>query len=137
MVVPVACGIIERGSLFLAALRGPCRSNAGLWEFPGGKVRSNETAETALLRELREELGIEVAVTSPLPSHRHVYPSATIELIPFICRIISGEPCPREHTEIRWLNAGEALSIVWSPADLPVLKEYLASNKCTINQLCR
>jgi len=119
------CGIIERGDLFLAALRGPAQSNAGLWEFPGGKVRSGETSEAALLRELREELAIEVSPTSPLASHIHTYPSITIELIPFICKLIHGEPHPREHAEIKWVTVKEAQALEWAPADVPVLRKYL------------
>lgn len=124
-IVPVVCGIIERGTTFLAALRGNSRSNANLWEFPGGKIRRNETAETALVRELREELNIEVSVKKPLTPNRHTYPHATIELIPFICAIVNGEPNPNEHAEIRWLDATSAQGLPWAPADLPILKEYL------------
>jgi len=119
------CGIIKQGDLFLAALRGPDQSNAGLWEFPGGKVRSGETLEAALQRELREELAIEVSLTSSLASSIYTYPSITIELIPFICKLIHGEPHPREHAEVRWLGPIEAQSLPWAPADVPVLREYL------------
>ncbi len=126
-VVPVVCGIIERSAAFLAALRGPGQSNAGLWEFPGGKIRTGETAEAALVRELHEELGIEVSVHTALTPIRHAYPRLTIELIPFICSIVRGEPHPREHAEIRWINAATAQSLEWAPADEPVLREYLDS----------
>lgn len=124
-VVSVVCGIIERGDLFLAALRGPAQSNANLWEFPGGKVCSSETAEAALQRELREELGIEVSVTTPLPSHTFTYPWITIELTPFICTLVHGEPRPREHAEIRWVTLQEAQVLQWAPADVAVVREYL------------
>ena len=123
--VPVVCGIIERGGTFLAALRGPGQSNAGLWEFPGGKIRTGETAEAALVRELREELGIDVSVRTALTANRHAYPDLTIELIPFICSHFRGEPRPREHTEVRWVTVQEAQALEWAPADVPVLREYL------------
>lgn len=125
--VPVVCGIIEHGGRFLGAQRGPGRSNAGLWEFPGGKVRRDETAEAALARELREELDIEISVGSRLSPHLHAYPSITIELIPFICELVQGRPQSREHMAVRWLESKEAQSLAWAPADIPVLKEYLDS----------
>jgi 8-oxo-dGTP diphosphatase len=124
--IPVVCGIIEQGHVFLAALRGPGQSNANLWEFPGGKVRNDEPAEAALVRELREELDIEVMVKRPLTPNRHDYPERAIELIPFICTITGGILHPREHAEIRWIDAASARSLVWAPADLPVLGEYLS-----------
>jgi 8-oxo-dGTP diphosphatase len=129
--VPVACGIIERNGMFLAAQRGAGQSNAGLWEFPGGKVRRDETPETALVRELQEELGIEVTITAKLISFPHAYPWITIDLIPFVCKIINGEPHPREHAEIRWLDISNTRHLVWAPADIPALREYLSySTQC-------
>jgi len=120
------CGIIERAGKFLSARRGPGRSNAGLWEFPGGKIRSNETAEAALIREMREELGLIISVTAGLPPNRYSYPWITIELIPYICTIVRGEPDLREHMEIRWVTIQEAQVLEWAPADVSVLKDYCA-----------
>lgn len=128
--VPVACGIIERNGMFLAAQRGAGQSNAGLWEFPGGKVRRDETPETALVRELQEELGIEVMITAKLVSFSHAYPWITIDLIPFVCKIINGEPHPREHAEIRWIDAQKALLLAWTPADIPVMRNYCEFRNC-------
>jgi 8-oxo-dGTP diphosphatase len=122
--VPVACGIVEQGGRFLAARRGPCRSNAGLWEFPGGKIRADETAEMALTREMREELRLEISITARLSPNRYSYPWITIELNPFICSIVRGEPRLSEHAEIRWVTVQEAKELEWSPADVAVLEEY-------------
>jgi 8-oxo-dGTP diphosphatase len=123
--IPVVCAIIERGNVFLTARRAPGQSNADFWEFPGGKVHSGETAEAALERELREELGVRIVITTPLPSHVFSYPWITIELIPFVCTLVEGEPFAHEHAEVRWLDAAEALLLSWAPADLPVLRDYL------------
>jgi 8-oxo-dGTP diphosphatase len=121
----VVCAIIERDSRFLAALRAPGQSNAGMWEFPGGKVHSGESHEDALFRELIEELSISVATIRKYPSHIHVYPAITIELIPFVCEILSGEPVPAEHAEIQWVDEKEARALVWAAADVQVLEKYL------------
>ena len=123
--VPVVCGVIERGAAFLAARRAPGQSNPGLWEFPGGKVHEGETTEAALARELQEELGVRIRITAPLGSHPYTYPWITIELIPFICILDEGEPAPREHAEIKWIEANEAQTLFWAPADVPVLLDYL------------
>ncbi|MGA3051841.1 MAG: (deoxy)nucleoside triphosphate pyrophosphohydrolase [Chitinispirillaceae bacterium] len=127
--VVVVCAIIERGDTFLAALRGRGQSNAGLWEFPGGKVQAEETPPMALRRELREELGMEAAVVRALPEVHHTYPWMVIDLVPFICTIRKGEPQPHEHAAVRWVSMSEARTLHWSPADIPVLQSY-----CTIRR---
>ena len=122
--VPVACGIVERGGRFLAALRGTAQSNAGRWEFPGGKIRADETAATALVRELREELYLDISILARLPPNRYSYPWITIELNPFICSLNRGEPRLSEHAEIRWVTVQEAKELEWAPADVAVLEKY-------------
>jgi mutator protein MutT len=77
-VVPVVCGIIERGNRFLAALRGNTRQNAGRWEFPGGKIHAGEPAEKALVRELREELCLDISITAGLPPGLYTFDGMTI-----------------------------------------------------------
>ncbi|MFP4015315.1 MAG: (deoxy)nucleoside triphosphate pyrophosphohydrolase [Chitinispirillaceae bacterium] len=124
--VKVSCAIIEEGEKILVARRGAQQSQAGLWEFPGGKVDLNETAEEALVRELQEELGIYVAVERSLTPVVHSYPTLYIELIPFVCRIVRGKPYPHEHSEILWLHPVSASTLDWAPADIPILEEYLS-----------
>jgi 8-oxo-dGTP diphosphatase len=124
--VPVVCGVIVRKKRqFLAAQRGPAMSNAGLWEFPGGKVRKNESPGAALLRELDEELGVCVVITGSLTRTLHTYPEKTIELIPFFCRITGGALHPREHSRLLWISQSTAPALPWSPADIPVVEEVL------------
>jgi 8-oxo-dGTP diphosphatase len=122
--VPVVCAIIERKGLMLACRRNPRQTNAGLWEFPGGKVRQGEPLRDALVREIREELGIEVVPNTPLTPVTHTYPWITIELIPFVCSIKQGEPHPHEHAEVRWVDKTEAMGLEWAEADVPIVKEY-------------
>jgi len=123
--IRVSCAIIERGGKILAARRGAAQSQAGLWEFPGGKLNKDETAAQSLVREIKEELGIEIIPKTPLSPVIHNYPTITIELIPFISHIISGEPVPQEHSEIMWIEPRDTLKLEWAAADIPVVEEYL------------
>ncbi|MFP4680366.1 MAG: (deoxy)nucleoside triphosphate pyrophosphohydrolase [Chitinispirillaceae bacterium] len=124
--IKVSCAILERNGKILAARRGPGQSQAGLWEFPGGKLDEGESAQDALTRELQEELGITASITQSLTSVLYEYPAYRIELIPFICRILHGEPFPHEHSEIAWLHPADAGALDWAPADIPVVQEYLS-----------
>ncbi|MBN1130247.1 MAG: (deoxy)nucleoside triphosphate pyrophosphohydrolase [Chitinispirillaceae bacterium] len=127
--VPVVCAVIERNGLILACRRAAGRTNAGFWEFPGGKVKNGETPQEALAREIREELGIGIGVETPLSPVVHPYPWITIELIPFICSLENGEPHPREHAELRWIDRKEAQTLAWAAADVAVAKGYIGLNR--------
>lgn len=126
--VHVVCAVIQRGELVLLAQRPPGKSLAGFWEFPGGKVEKNERAADALLREIREELGCEIAALRPGPAHIHVYGWGDIRLQPFICRIAenSAEPLPHEHTALQWVALRDLPKFELAPADLPVVEWLLA-----------
>ena len=118
----VVAGAILHGGRVLAAQRGLHKSQGGLWELPGGKVEAGESDTAALVRELREELGITVRVGICLGRHRHAYGSRTIELVAYRCRVVGGEPLATEHEALRWLD-GEALhTVTWAPADIPLLE---------------
>jgi 8-oxo-dGTP diphosphatase len=120
--IDVVCGVVEDGNGNILVCRRPAGKHlGGMWEFPGGKIDSGETPSAALIRELTEELGIEVAVGHPLPEVIWPYESVTIRLIPYRCQIVSGEPRPLEHDEIRWCPHGELATLKWAPADVPIL----------------
>ncbi|NTU96751.1 MAG: (deoxy)nucleoside triphosphate pyrophosphohydrolase [Chlorobiaceae bacterium] len=125
----VVCAIIERGGLFLVAQRPEGKTMASLWEFPGGKVQENEPEETALQRELREELGVNVTIMQRLTPRFHAYPDFSLTLIPFRCLLSEGEPRALEHTALRWISPDDLPSCSFPAADLPVLDEYLASRR--------
>ena len=95
------------------------------WEFPGGKIEAGESAEECLIREIREELGIDIQIRETLPANEHQYPDKLIRLIPFICSQTAGEIYLKEHAEYRWQNAEALLEVDWAEADLPIVKHYL------------
>jgi 8-oxo-dGTP diphosphatase len=126
-VLEVACALIEGPGGVLCAQRGPLMTLPGLWEFPGGKVESGETAMEALHREIREELSVSLRDLRPLPPSEHAYqPGRTVRLLPFVCRLGEGEePRPREHARLEWRPASQLRELDWAPADIPVLEHYL------------
>ena len=94
---------------------------AGLWEFPGGKVEAGESDEQALVRELREELGVEVAVGERLGGDLPIGDTAVLRV--YVCRITRGEPALVDHDEHRWLRADELDDVPWIPVDLPLVEQ--------------
>jgi 8-oxo-dGTP diphosphatase len=122
--IPVVCAIIVHQDKILCARRPTGSSQAGLWEFPGGKVNDGELPEDALIREIREELAVTISINSPLTPVIHRYPTKQIKLIPFICSIDSGTVIALEHSDIKWCAIPEAECLEWAPADVPVLNEY-------------
>ncbi len=122
--IHVTCGIIERDGLVLAAQRSVAMSMPLKWEFPGGKIKSSESLEDCLRRELVEELGVEIVISQPLPPTTYEYPSFTVSLYPFICSIAAGEIKLNEHAAVTWLLPGELYVLDWAEADLPVLAIY-------------
>lgn len=106
----------------LCAQRSPRMSQGGLWEFPGGKIEPGESPAESLRREIREELGCEIAVGERVADVTHPYPELTVRLITYRARLTGGSPTPKEHAELRWLPAAELGSLNWAPADLPTVQ---------------
>lgn len=122
----VSCALIVEQGRLLAARRSSSMNHAGQWELPGGKIEPGESPESCLRREIREELGIEIANLVALAPVEHTYPSQRhIRLRPYLCRWQSGSLYPREHSEVRWLTVSELLDLNWLEADRPVLDMYL------------
>jgi 8-oxo-dGTP diphosphatase len=127
--VAVVCALIEDAAgRVLVAQRPAHKHLGGLWEFPGGKIEPGERAESALKREIAEELGCEIEVGAALSAVRHEYAEVTIELHPFVARLVAeGEPPEsREHQALRWVTAEELAKLPMPAADAPILAEWAA-----------
>lgn len=126
--LPVVCALIEHAGRVLLAQRPAGKHLGGKWEFPGGKVEPGEAPAAALAREIHEELGCAVLVSRALPPCVHDYGTVRIELIPFVCTLQPGSPPPvaREHAAIAWVTPGELANHDLAPADIPILRDYLA-----------
>jgi 8-oxo-dGTP diphosphatase len=118
-----AAALVDHENRVLIAERPAGRSMAGLWEFPGGKVELGETPEQALVRELREELGIEVCLTclAPFTFASHAYPDFHLLMPLYLCRNWEGEVSPREGQRVKWVRAMRLADYPMPAADLPLL----------------
>lgn len=123
--IRVTCAIIVRDAKVLAAQRSERMSHPLKWEFPGGKLHEGESPEECLIREIREELGIEVRPIASLPSSIHHYDHISVELLPFVCKILQGAIVLHEHRSVRWLKPVELVALDWAEADVPVVHAFL------------
>src|SRR3982074_1611646 len=106
LVLVVTCALVDADSRVLLAQRPAGKPMAGLWEFPGGKVKEGETPEAALIRELAEELGIDVAASCPAPFTfaSHAYADFHLLMPLYVCRKWQGSVTPREGQQITWVR---------------------------------
>ena len=116
----VGAVIVSEGQV-LCAQRGGSGPLAGKWEFPGGKVEPDEAPEAALVREIYEELGCGISVGELVTTTVHKYDFAVVALTTFYCDLTEGRPQLTEHTELRWVGAGELRFLDWAPADVPAV----------------
>lgn len=120
--VHVAAAIIQDRGSILAAQRGYGEFKDG-WEFPGGKLESNETAAEACIREIHEELEVEIGNLEHLCTVEHDYDTFHLSMECFLCQIASGTIHDSEHENLRWLTKDSLWSVDWLPADIKVVKE--------------
>lgn len=124
--IPVCAGVILRSGAVLLARRGPGRKHAGKWEFPGGRIEEGESPQAALVRELREELGIEATVGAEAARTRHVYDFGEIELIAFLVPKFTGKFKLVDHDQVKWVEARRLLEYDLAPADIPIAEAVAA-----------
>ena len=123
IVLVAAVALIDVDGRVLLAERPHGKSMAGLWEFPGGKVEAGETPEVALVREMREELGIEICETclAPFTFASHAYEKFHLLMPLYLCRRWEGEVTPREGQKLAWVRATRLTDYPMPAADVPLV----------------
>jgi 8-oxo-dGTP diphosphatase len=122
-VLVVAVALVDADGRVLIAQRPEGKQLAGLWEFPGGKVEPDERPEAALIRELKEELGIDVkeACLAPFVFTSHAYESFHLLMPLYLCRRWSGTVQAREHAALKWVRPNRLRDYPMPPADEPLV----------------
>lgn len=124
-IIPVVAALIFRtspqGSRSVFATQRGYGDWKGFWEFPGGKVESGETPQTALQREIREELATQISVGEKITTIEYDYPTFHLSMQCFACEVVSGKLELLEHENAAWLTAENLRSVKWLPADELIL----------------
>ena len=120
-----AVALVDADGRVLLAKRPDGKRMAGLWEFPGGKVKDGETPEMALVRELEEELGIDTheSCLAPIGFASHAYDDFHLLMPLFVCRVWEGTPAPREGQELAWVRPNALRNYPMPPADVPLVAQ--------------
>ncbi len=123
VVLVVAVALVDVDGRVLIARRPEGKPMAGLWEFPGGKVDDGESPEAALIRELAEELGIDVSASclAPLTFASHAYETFHLLMPLYVCRVWDGRVTPREGQELAWVRPNRLKDYPMPPADVPLV----------------
>lgn len=129
--IEVTCAIIIHENKFLAVQRGPETDHPFQWEFPGGKISNNESAEESIRREIQEELSVEIEIIERLDAVEHDYGIKQIRLIPFVCRLKNGELHLTEHISMKWFDGARAYELNWSEADLKLIRVNAKFMNCS------
>ena len=120
--IDVVAAIVRKNGYILITQRPDDVHMARLWEFPGGKVEPGESLEVALVREIREELGIKIRVESEFFSVEHDYPEKSVRLHFFNCSILAGNAQPLQVADLRWVKPEELNNYAFPPADVEVIE---------------
>jgi 8-oxo-dGTP diphosphatase len=123
VILVVAAALVDADGRVLIAQRPEGKMMAGLWEFPGGKIEADESPESALIRELSEELGIAVkeACLAPFTFASHSYPNFHLLMPLYVCRRWDGDPQPRHHAALKWVHPKDMKDYPMPAADLPLI----------------
>jgi 8-oxo-dGTP diphosphatase len=122
LLLVAACALVDADGRVLLARRPAGKPLAGLWEFPGGKIEAGETPEAALIRELKEELDIDVAAKclAPLTFASHTYPEYHLLMPLFVCRNWERDIAPQQGQQFAWVRAQKLSDYAMPPADDPL-----------------
>jgi 8-oxo-dGTP diphosphatase len=123
IVLVAACALVDTDGRILIAQRPEGKSMAGLWEFPGGKVEPGETPEETVIRELKEELGVDTKTSclAPLTFASHSYDTFHLLMPLYVCRRYEGIPRPLEGQAVKWVWPKDLRSYPMPPADEPLV----------------
>jgi mutator protein MutT len=121
--IEVSAALIFRDGKLVITQRHAKAHLGGLWEFPGGKRESGESFEQCLVREIREELGVEISVGGLFEEIFHDYPEKSVHLKFFLCQILSGEPQPLDCAAVKWINRSGLPAHAFPAADAALLKQ--------------
>ncbi|HEY5041232.1 MAG TPA: 8-oxo-dGTP diphosphatase MutT [Verrucomicrobiae bacterium] len=125
--IEVSAALIFRDNKLLITQRHAKSHLGEFWEFPGGKREAEETFEQCLVREIREELGVEVAVGELFEEISHDYPEKSVHLKFFICQLVSGEPQPLDCAAVKWIEKAELAAHKFPAADARLLEKLKSS----------
>ncbi len=120
--IRVVAAVIRSGERIFAASRGYGEFKGG-WEFPGGKIEPGETSEEALVREIKEELNVEISVGSLIETVEYDYPDFHLSMDCFWCEIVNGDIVLNEAQEAKWLSYDMLDSVKWLPADIKIIEK--------------
>ena len=123
MINVVAAVIRNDENKILITKRNLKKAQGGLWEFPGGKIEPNETREHAIVREIKEELDIDITVKEYLAEKTFTYPDKQINLIALECTKVNGEIKLLEHEDFAWITSDELDNYEFAPADLFIVEK--------------
>jgi len=126
--IEVSAALIFRGGKLLITKRHADAHLGGLWEFPGGKREPDETFEQCLVREIREELGVQISVGELFEEVFHDYPEKSVRLKFFLSRLIAGKPQPLDCAAVKWIEKSQLAAHQFPAADAQLLDRLLSAS---------
>ncbi|ETT61682.1 (deoxy)nucleoside triphosphate pyrophosphohydrolase [Paenibacillus sp. FSL R7-277] len=121
--IHVVGAVIIENEKILCAQRGASKALAYMWEFPGGKIEDGESPQSALKREIDEEMNCTIEIGEAIETTVYEYDFGFVHLTTFYCNLLKGTPTLTEHVAIQWLPANELMSLEWAPADIPAVQK--------------